>query len=300
MPSELHRTRSLTTAGYRYDEIRRMLRGGGLSTVRRGTYLAGDRPSDAHERHRLMVRAAVPEFARGAVISHISAAVLHGLPSWRIPLDRVHVTRRRTNSGRRSTTAHVHVATLADDEVTCVDGIAVTSVERTVIDIARTAGFEQGVVVADAALAGGLTDPDVLARAVTAVMGRRGAPGARRTICFADRRSESMGESRSRVAIAAAGLPSPVTQWEVRDEDGRVVGRSDFGWPEQGVAGEFDGRIKYGRLLRPGESAADAVYREKRREDALREHLRTVVRWNWDDLDDFRAKAQRIRQALAP
>lgn len=300
MSSDLYRTPSLTAGGYTYDEIRRMLRTEELSTVRRGTYLAGGWPSDGHERHRVLVRAAVPEFARDAVISHISAAVLHGLPSWAIPLEQVHVTRRRPSGGRRSTNAHVHVATLAEDEVTCVDGISVTSVARTVIDIARTSGFEQGVVVADAALADELADPGALTRAVAAIIGRRGAPGARRTIWFADARSESVGESRSRVAIAAAGLPVPVPQWEVTDVGGWVLGRSDFGWPEHGVVGEFDGRIKYGRLLRPGESAADAVYREKRREDALRERVRTVVRWGWDDLDDFRPTARRIRRALTP
>lgn len=298
MPSELYRTPALTSAGYTYDEIRRMLRIDRLRAVRRGTYFAGVWPNDAQERHRLMVRAAVPEFARGAVISHISAAALHGLPTWSIALNRVHVTRRRPNGGRRSAGVHVHVAMLADDDLTCLDGITVTSVVRTVIDIARTSGFEQGVVVADAALNRGLVDPHSLTRAVADVIGRRGAPGARRTVRFADGRSESVGESRSRVAIAAAGLPVPIPQWEVMDRDGQVLGRSDFGWPDHGVVGEFDGRVKYGRLLRRGESAADAVSREKLREDALRERVRTVVRWGWVDLDDFRPTADRIRRAL--
>lgn len=277
-----------------------MLRTGELSTVRPGTYLAGGWPERAEDRHRVMIRAAVADFGRGAVVSHVSAAVLHGLPGWAIPMTRVHVTHRRPSGGRRSSNVHVHVASLADDEVTEVMGIAVTSVARTVIDVARTCGFEQGVVVADAALTAELADTGSLARAVAAVIGRRGAPAARRVIRFADSRAESVGESRSRVAIARAGLPPPLPQWEIRDRVGSIVGRSDFGWPEHGVAGEFDGRIKYGRLLRPGEQAGDAVYREKRREDALREHVRTVVRWDWDDLDDFRATAQRIRRALTP
>jgi len=58
------------------------------------------------------------------------------------------------------------------------------------------------------------------------------------------------------------------------------VGRSDFGWEEQRTLGEFDGRVKYGRLLRPGETAADTVYREKRREDALRDQGWQLVRWS--------------------
>lgn len=100
------------------------------------------------------------------------------------------------------------------------------------------------------------------------------------------------------MAIAAAGLPIPVLQWEIRDDTGRTLGRSDFGWPEHGVAGEFDARIKYGRLLGPGETAGDAVYREKQREDSSRDWIRTVVPWGWDDLDGFGSTAGRIQRAL--
>jgi len=49
--------------------------------------------------------------------------------------------------------------------------------------------------------------------------------------------------------------------------------------------GEFDGRVGYGRLVRPGQSPADAVYEEKLREDAIRDTGRQVVRWTWPELD---------------
>ena len=55
-------------------------------------------------------------------------------------------------------------------------------------------------------------------------------------------------------------------------------------WKEQRTVGEFDGRIKYGRLLKPGQTAADAVYAEKLREDLLRDLGFQVVRWTWIDL----------------
>jgi hypothetical protein len=82
----------------------------------------------------------------------------------------------------------------------------------------------------------------------------RGCPGvpvARRVVAFADGRSESVGESRSRVAIAAAGLPPPELQWSMRLDHGMAY--TDFAWPELRTVGEFDGRVKYGRLLRPGQ-----------------------------------------------
>ena len=115
-------------------------------------------------------------------------------------------------------------------------------------------------------------------------MARR-LPAARQVLAFADGRSHSVGESRSRVAIARAGLPTPIPQLPVRLARG--VAYSDFGWPEQHTVGEFDGKVKYGRLLRPGQSPGDVVYEEKLREDAIRAQDWEVVRWTWADLLDF-------------
>jgi len=82
------------------------------------------------------------------------------------------------------------------------------------------------------------------------------------------------------VAIARADLPAPVSAvgGAGRPADG-WSGGVDFGWPEQGVVGEFDGRVKYGRTdgtgagarpvavrRRPQRDPGEAVYREKQRE----------------------------------
>jgi hypothetical protein len=96
------------------------------------------------------------------------------------------------------------------------------------------------------------------------------------------------------VAIHRAGLPRPILQWEVVGGAGQWIGLVDFGWPKQRTVGEFDGKEKYGRLLRPGQSPADAVYAEKRREDALRAEALSVVRWGWDALSDFGPIAARL------
>lgn len=65
------------------------------------------------------------------------------------------------------------------------------------------------------------------------------------------------------------------------------------------MAGEFDGQVKYGRLLRPGQSPGDAVFAEKVREDRLRGEGLTVVRWTWDELTPFDAVESRLRRALS-
>jgi hypothetical protein len=95
------------------------------------------------------------------------------------------------------------------------------------------------------------------------------------------------------------GLPVPDLQVEVRTPGGLFIGRTDFGWREHRLLGEFDGRIKYGRLLRPGQQPGDAVFEEKRREDALRAEDYGVVRWIWRDLDQPARWAADIRRRLA-
>jgi hypothetical protein len=286
----------LIAAGHDDGELRRRRRTGELETVRRGAYIstADRRAEDELVRHRLLIMAGLGSLASGAVVSHCSAAVLLGLPVWSIPLNRLHVTRSQRTGGRLSRTVHLHTAPLVGDDVVEIGGIAVTSPARTVVDLARSTPFETAVVTADGALRAGLM-PAALAGVVERVSGWRGAAAARRVVAFADGRSESVGESRSRVAIVRAGLPAPVLQWDVW-RGGTHLGRCDFGWPELRTVGEFDGRVKYGRLLRPDQDPGDVMFEEKLREDELRAEGLHVARWIWRDLGAFGDAAGRIRR----
>ena len=87
-------------------------------------------------------------------------------------------------------------------------------------------------------------------------------------------------------------------QFEITGSSGGFVARTDFAWEEQRVIGEFDGRVKYGRLLRPGQDPGDIVFEEKRREDAIRDLGWGVVRWTWADLDAPQQLEARVRRAL--
>lgn len=194
--------------------------------------------------------------------------------------------------------AHVHAAQLDPDEIVGVDDVPVTSVARTVVDLARSVPFAQAVAVADAALHRHLVDRVGLVAAVARAGRRPGAPSARRVIAFADAGSQSVGESRSRVAIRDAGLPAPLLQWPVVSAVGGTLGTVDFGWPWLHTVGEFDGRVKYGRLLLPGQGPGDVVFDEKRREDAIRDEDLRMTRWTWSELDDFTPVADRLRRAF--
>lgn len=290
----------LLADGFTSAEVQRGRRAGRLVNVRRGAYV---RPEDgrlraAESRHRLLVSATVPRIAAVSVVSHVSAAVAHGLPVWGVPLDRVHVSRDEPTGGRITGVIHRHTAPLSPAEITEVGGMPVTCVARTVIDLARTVPFEQAVVVADAALRFRMVDPVTLDAALRRATGWPGSPRARRVVAFADGRSGSVGESRSRVALRACGLPVPTPQWKVT-AGGRVLAEVDFGWPELRTVGEFDGRVKYGRGLRSGQSAGDAVFAEKVREDAIRSTGLGVVRWIWADLDAFGPVATRLQNTYA-
>lgn len=151
------------------------------------------------------------------------------------------------------------------------------------LDLGRTVPFEQAVAAGDRALQLGLGRDD-LTVTLGALARWPGVPRARRVVDFLDADSESPGESVSRVRIFEGGLPAPVLQRRVFDEMGALVGRTDFCWDEHRTIGEFDGKIKYGRLLKPGQSIVDVVAAEKEREDALRDLGWQVVRWIWADL----------------
>ncbi|MCC6496005.1 MAG: type IV toxin-antitoxin system AbiEi family antitoxin domain-containing protein [Propionibacteriaceae bacterium] len=287
------RTRQLNAAGQSPKVRARMARAGELVVVRHGAY-ADAPPAGALDRHRRLIEGTVPLLGEATVLSHVSAGVLHGLPSWESMLGRVSVVRRSNGHGSRRRYLHVMTAPLTDREVVDVDGLMVTSIVRTAIDLACSLDFERAVAVLDAALhLGG--DPLVLADILARAARRRGVITARAALKFADGRSESVGESVSRVRMAAAGLPMPELQLNVFDGLGGWLARPDFCWEEFGVLGEFDGQIKYQGTR---EEVSQAVMQEKRREARLREAGWGVVRWDWADLGNPRALRRRIESAF--
>ena len=295
---ELHLRRDAVRNGWSDDELGRLVRSGDIVRLRRGTYIDGVLPVDPAAAHRLLIQATVAGLHRPAVVSHQSAAVLLGLPLWDVALDRVHVTRRPGAWNDTSRLLCCHVARLPDDEVSVVDGLQVTGPVRTALDLARSLPHEAAVVVLDAALHLGLLDHESLRRRLFDIAGAPGSRSAARAVHFADGRSESVGESRSRVILHRWKLGPSDLQFEVRTDAGAVIARTDFAWAEHRLLGEFDGRVKYGRLLRPGQDAGDAVFREKVREDAVRDEGWGVIRWTWADLHRPDRLAARLRRRM--
>ncbi|MGJ9425138.1 hypothetical protein ACHABX_04775 [Nesterenkonia halotolerans] len=180
--------------------------------------------------------------------------------------------------------------------------VSVEPLALALLDTVPRMAFDQAVVVIDAALARsgrtGLPLEKALLPWQHFLHIKRFRAAWDRAFDFADPRSESVGESLSRVRIAELGFAVPELQTRVWVE-GREY-RLDFEW-EGGVVGEFDGKHKY---LRSGElfgiSAEEAVYQEKLREDAIRSTGRRVVRWSWEDLHRAGVLRDRLTRAGVP
>lgn len=240
--------------------------------------------------HQLMAAAVLHRLADGAVLSHQSAVVVHGLPTWRLGLDQVQVT-KQAGRWRSSDEVVVHRARIAPDDVVTVDGLRVVTPARAVVEAACASSYEVAVVLFDAALREGMTTAAELAAVVTQLRRRAGSPHAVNALAFADGRSESVGESRLRVLMARRGLPAPELQAEVRDRGGQLVARVDFLFPAERLVVEFDGEAKYG-------GDGTVVVAEKWREDRIRELGYGVVRAGWSDLDMPVRTSRRISAAL--
>src|SRR4051794_12990832 len=166
------------SGGYSDAELARLVRRGELARLQRGTYMVDPSalPEEATARHRLSTAATVAELRVPAIVSHVSAGALHGLPLWGVRLSRIHILRTPPASGAGNARLHLHVARADDQDLTAVEGLAVTPASRPVVDVARTESFETAVVVADAALCRRLTTPASL-RECLARMGA--VPGVR-------------------------------------------------------------------------------------------------------------------------
>ncbi len=290
-------SKTLLEQGYSYAELTRLTRKTELVRIRRGAYAAGETGElDPRLTHLQLLEATVGQCAPESVVSHASAAAIHGLPIGQDQLARVHLTRDRQGQGRVRRYVQVHGQPLPESDVVEVGGFRVTSLGRTVLDLACALRPLLAVPVGDVALQQGLSTEELTERLAAAGQ-RRGIPNARRTVALLDPRTESPGESMSRVVFAEHRIPAPAPQFRVFDKRRRFVGRADFGWDEERTLGEFDGRKKYGRLLlKPGQTPEDALFEEKLREDRLRDLGWQIVRWIWADLyapDDLILRLQR-------
>ena len=270
-------TAQALTAGFDEREIYRLMKSGIWVRLRRGVY--AERavvPDDETSRHVLQLRAVLLTLHHQAAASHVTSAALHKFSLLDPEFSQVHITREGCGSSRTEAGVCHHDASLPAGQLTQIGDLVTTTAARAVLDIARGSSLAAGLVAAESALQFGLTTRAELRQLLQYCVDWPGARDASRVVSFASTFSESAGESLARLAFDFLGLPTPLQQVEIYDDAG-FVARLDFLWDEEHTAGEFDGRLKY------SSADPDVLYREKLREDRLRDVGIEVFRFGWAD-----------------
>lgn len=305
-----------------------MFASGKLVRIRRGFYVETDRWLAAKPWIRFAwTVAAASRAIPGLVLCRETSAVVQGIPVARTPAFVECVASNPSRSGKRRPTLSVMGQSPEARQVRSEGGFPLryflgpepapethgefhcTGPERTALDVAFNSWLGSSLVVADW-IAGSfqkrgkllrgqnLLHVPELAEAVQAHPHRAPQRRAELALSLANPLSESAGESYSRAVFQHLGFEQPELQHDFSDPDG-FIGRSDFWWPgregRRGVVGEFDGKAKYTDVeLRKGVSPEETLYREKLREDRIRDLGFAFVRWGWTHLEN----PERLRRKL--
>lgn len=188
-----------------------------------------------------------------AVPSFVTAAKMWGLP---LPLEAerdltIHVTRPLSTPGSTRPGMVCHRMGLADRDVVMLDGVAVTSRERTWLDLAGILPFEHVVAIGDYLVCAhpadfpmrrtALIEIDLLRCYLEAQRRVRGLPAARRALAFVRVGADSVPETLLRLAEGEAGLPEPTLNHVIRDPFGRAVAWPDQAWVGLRFSVQYDG-----------------------------------------------------------
>jgi hypothetical protein len=273
----------LVELGFGRSAIERRLLAGRLHRVHRGVYAVGH-PRLSHL-GRLM--AAVLACGSDAVLSHHSAAALWTIKASARRL--IDVTALRRNHGRRRRVALHLVRDLHSDDRACAHGIPVTSIARTLLDLAE--------VVQPHALARAVEEAERLQvfdlRAVDAVIersrGHRGL-GALKSAVLNYRElppiTRSELERRFLDLCRDAGLPLPAVNVWIAGHEVDVL------WAEERLVVELDGRTYH--------QTRAAFERDRIRDEALQLAGYRVLRVTHRRLDtDTAAVMAAIRSLLS-
>jgi very-short-patch-repair endonuclease len=221
--------------------------------------------------------------AQGGIVSHLSAAVVHGFSVLELP-DKPHITVPRGQHRRRSSVdCELHWA----DDVPSDGGL--TGKLRTVLDCIRTSPFAAGLTVADSALRLAAFDRSRMLIAAAELSGP-GSRRARRVAAAADARAESALESALRAILIEAGIDGFEPQVVVRDL--AFSARIDLGHPELLIGLEADSFAHHGTRI--------ALARDCRRHVNLTIRGWRLLRFSWEDvMFDAAWVVDAVRQAMA-
>ena len=224
----------------------------------------------------------------GAVICRCTAAHVWGcaVASQHCP---IHAVMTSSSEGLRREGHRRMRLVLSPADITEHLGLAITTPERTFVDIAQEVPLTLVVAFGDHVLRHQLSTQGALAECLARSRGRRGVRRARQAMDLLDPRAESPPESALRVVLISAGLPSPTPQLVIRSEGGHFLARGDLVYEEERIIIEYDG----GHHLTPEQQAKDA---DRRHRLALEGWL--VITITARDLTDPRRAVRKVDAAL--
>ncbi|MGX9787457.1 endonuclease domain-containing protein [Mycobacterium sp. MMS18-G62] len=213
---------------------------------------------------------------REAVVSGLAASALHGA-KWIDDNSPVELIWRNARVPRGVVTRD---QLLLENEIQRLDGLRVTTPERTAFDLGRRGRIGTAVARLDAL--GQATDFKLSAVEELAFRHRhtRGLRQLEAVLHLGDAGAESPKETWLRLLVIRAGFPRPRTQIPVLSPDGLRWYYLDMGWEDIKLAAEYDGDH---HRSDPGQWAYDI-----RRLEDLRElgwtHVRVVARHRAADI----------------
>jgi very-short-patch-repair endonuclease len=212
------------------------LRSAAWQRLRRDVYADATLPQ-THELYAVGVSLVMP---KEAVFGGLTAAMLWGARDLVTAEDDVEVVVPPGVRWSPGPGVVVRCAAGTADVVADRHGLRRTGRVRTAVDLIRRGTLDDGVVLLDRLVAGGVVRLSDVRTAVEGLAGGRGTRSAREVARLADGLAESPQETRLRLLLHRSSLPRPVAQHVVR-RDGRFVARVDFAWPEHRLALEYDG-----------------------------------------------------------
>lgn len=286
MPDGIFTRQDALRAGLRDKALIAALRRGLLVRLCRGAYTSPGTWTKGEHR-RLLARAALRVYDDAVLVSGTAVAG-HGIALFEVPVVRVDLARPIVREAR---TRHLRIRPLRGKPVETEWGPAVPLPEA-LIQLTMDHGVPAGVASIDAAMHTGAVTREDLQAAYEAVRRWPLSSRARCALAWADGESESLGESVTRVILRGMGW-SVQSQVPIADADGVVFARVDLGIEGTNVLIEFDGKVKY------SDGGADALFREKKREDRIRALGYVLVRVTWADLFHSERIIRAVTAAMA-
>lgn len=185
---------------------------------------------------RLRTQAAWVWSRRRGIVAGVAAAALHGA-QWvddDVPVELVCANNRPPRG------IAVRQQTLADDEVTRISGLPVTTLTRTAYDLGRLLPRDQAVARLDALKRATRVSPAAVLALAERYPAARGIRRLRAAMDLVDGGAASPKETWLRLLLIDAGFPRPVTQLPIV-VNSHTLAVLDLGWREFGVAAEYDG-----------------------------------------------------------